>query len=119
MSFSITSGPTQGSVLGGSGRFRIVQADAGATGTDQISFSVNSDGQSDSATVNIIYYDPDAEPCLADTNLDGTLNFQDFTFWIFAYNSNLVSIGDINQDGFLTPTDFTAWIAAYNTGCDF
>ncbi|GAB5497546.1 MAG: hypothetical protein Phyf2KO_26260 [Phycisphaerales bacterium] len=118
-SFSITSGPTQGSVLGGSGRFRIVQADAGATGTDQISFSVNSDGQSDSATVAIIYYDPDAEPCLADTNLDGTLNFQDFTFWIFAYNSNLVSIGDINQDGFLTPTDFTAWIAAYNTGCDF
>lgn len=118
-SFSITSGPTQGSVLGGSGRYRIVQADAAASGTDQISFSVTSDGQTDTATATIVYFDPDAQPCLADTNLDGVLNFQDFTFWIFAYNANLVGIGDINQDGMLTPTDFTAWIAAYNLGCDF
>lgn len=118
-SFSITSGPTQGTVLGGSGRFRIVQADPAASGTDQISFSVTSDGLTDTATATIVYFDPDAQPCLADTNLDGTLNFQDFTFWIFAYNSNLVSIGDINQDGMLTPTDFTAWIAAYNIGCDY
>lgn len=117
--FTITSGPTQGTILGGSGRYRIVQADAGASGTDQVTFSVTSDGQTDTATATIVYYDPDAIPCPADTNLDGMLNFQDFTFWIFAYNSNLVSIGDINMDGVLTPTDFTAWIAAYNLGCDF
>ena len=117
--FSITSGPSQGTVIGGSGRYRIVEANAGASGTDQIGFSVTSDGQTDTATATIVYFDPNAQPCPADTNLDGVLNGQDFTFWIFAYNSNLVSIGDINMDGVLTPTDFTAWIAAYNLGCDF
>jgi hypothetical protein len=117
--FSITSGPTQATVLGGSGRFRIIEANSNAAGTDQVTFSVVSDGQMDTATATIVYFDPNAQPCPADTNLDGMLNGQDFTFWIFAYNNNLVSIGDLNMDGMLTPTDFTAWIAAYNIGCDF
>jgi len=117
--FSITSGPAQGTVLGGSGRFRIIQANAGATGTDQVTFSVVSSGQSDSATVTIVYFDPDAQPCPADTNFDGVLNGADFTFWIFAYNAGLVGIADLNGDGVLTPSDFSAWIAAFNIGCDF
>ncbi len=117
--FSITSGPSQGTVLGGNGRFRIIEADAGAAGTDQVTYSVTSDGQTDTGVATIVFFDPDAQPCPADTNLDGVLNGQDFSFWVFAYNSNLVSIADINMDGMLSPSDFSAWVGAYNLGCDF
>lgn len=117
--FTITSGPAQGTILGGSGRFRIIQADAGATGTDQIGFSVTSNGMTDNAVATINFFDPDGQPCPADTNGDGFLDAQDFSFWIFAYNIGLVSIADLNSNGTLEPGDFSAWIAAYNAGCDF
>lgn len=118
-SITVTSGPAQGTILGGTGRYRIIQADTGASGTDSVGFSVTSNSQTDTAIVTLVYEDPDSIPCPADTNVDGMLNGQDFTFWIFAYQSNLVTIADLNMDGVLTPGDFTAWIAAYNLGCDF
>jgi len=117
--FTITSGPSQGAILGGSGRFRIIQANAGAMGTDQVGFSVTSNGMTSNAVATINFFDPDAQPCPADTNGDGFLDAQDFSFWIFSYNIGLVSIADLNGNGTLEPADFSAWIAAYNAGCDF
>ncbi len=117
--FAITSGPAQGTILGGTGRYRIIQANAGATGSDQVGFSVTSNGMTDNAVATINFYDPDNQPCPADTNGDGFLDAQDFSFWLFAYNIGLVSIADLNGNGTLEPGDFTAWINAYNLGCDF
>ncbi len=117
--FTITSGPSQGAILGGSGRFRIIQANPGAAGTDQVGFSVTSNGMTSNAVATINFFDPDAQPCPADTNGDGFLDAQDFSFWIFAYNIGLVSIADLNGNGTLEPGDFTAWISAFNAGCDF
>lgn len=117
--FAITSGPTKGTVLGGSGRFRIIQANAGATGTDQIGFSVTSNGVTDAGVATVSFYDPDAQPCKADTNFDGILSAADFSAWIQAYNFGLVFIADQNADGLVTPADFSAWITNFNVGCDF
>ncbi len=118
-SFAILSGPTQGTVLSGSGRFRIVEANAGATGTDQITYRVTSNGTSDTGTITINYYDPDAEPCLADTNFDGIVSAADFSAWVQAYNLNLAFIADQNRDGIVSPADFSAWVGNFNRGCDF
>ena len=117
--YQITSGPSQGTILGGSGPYRIIQADAGASGTDQVGFSITSNGNTDAATATIVFYDPDAQPCPADTNLDGILDAADFSFWVFAYNAGLTNIADLNGNSTLEPADFAAWIAAFNTGCDY
>lgn len=117
--FAILSGPTQGTVLSGSGRFRIIQADAGATGTDQITYRVTSNSVNDTGTITINFYDPDAEPCLADTNFDGIVSAADFSAWVQAYNLNLAFIADQNRDGIVSPADFSAWVGNYNRGCDF
>ncbi|MCA9273650.1 MAG: hypothetical protein KDA31_11470, partial [Phycisphaerales bacterium] len=118
-SFAVLSGPTKGTVLSGSGRFRIVQANTGASGTDQITYRVTSNGVSDTGTITINFYDPDAEPCLADTNFDGIVSAADFSAWVQAYNLNLAFIADQNGDGIVSPADFSAWVSNFNRGCDF
>ena len=118
-SFALLSGPSQGTVLAGQGRFRIIEANAGATGTDQITYRVTSNGVTDSGTITINFYDPDAQPCLADTNFDGIVSAADFSAWVQAYNLNLVFIADQNGDGVVSPADFSAWVANFNRGCDF
>lgn len=118
-SYTILSGPAQGTVLGGSGRFRIIRANAGATGTDQVTFRVTSNGLTDTGVATISFFDPDTQLCRADTNGDGLVSPADFSAWIQAFNFNIVFIADQNGDGFLSPADFSAWIANFNTGCDF
>lgn len=117
--FSIVTGPTKGTILSGSGRFRIIQANAGATGTDQVTFSITSNGLTDTGVATISFFDPDAQPCKADANFDGLLTAADFSAWVQAYNFNIVFIADQNGDGFVTPADFSAWVGNFNTGCDF
>ena len=74
---------------------------------------------SDTGTITINFYDPDAEPCLADTNFDGIVSAADFSAWVQAYNLNLAFIADQNGDGIVSPADFSAWVSNFNRGCDF
>ena len=59
----------------------------------------------------------DAEPCLADTNGDGSVTPADFSAWVAAFNA-MTPACDQNGDGLCSPADFSAWVANYNAGCD-
>ncbi len=77
-------------------------------------------GQFDSAgasplAVNAALFNCD-EPCIADTNGDGTVSPADFSAWIQAFNTGNPAC-DQNRDGQCTPADFNAWVANYNSGC--
>ncbi|MEL7484722.1 MAG: GC-type dockerin domain-anchored protein, partial [Planctomycetota bacterium] len=54
--------------------------------------------------------------CLADTNLDGSVDPADFNAWVNAFN-NGDTVADQNLDGLITPADFNAWVLNFNSGC--
>lgn len=54
--------------------------------------------------------------CIADVNLNGSVEFSDFSAWITAYTAGQ-SPADQNENGEVEPTDFTAFITNYNAGC--
>ena len=58
-----------------------------------------------------------SQPCVADTNGDGSLTPADFTAWVAAFNAQSAAC-DQNGDSSCTPADFTAWVANFNAGCN-
>ena len=122
-SFSASAGPAQAAFLDAEGPARIYRADAGATGTDTLSFVVTDANGSSSGQVTIEYR-PVPVPCAADINGDGVATPADFNAWILAYNAGDPA-SDQNGDGVFgagTPgavSDFNAWIINYNAGCQF
>ena len=116
-SFGVTSGLQQADLLGADGPARIYRADAGATGSDTLSFTVTDANGSSSGTVTVEYR-PLVVPCLADVNGDGVASPGDFNAWVLAFNSGNPA-ADQNGDGVLSPGDFNAWVLNYNAGCSF
>ncbi len=56
------------------------------------------------------------EPCPADLNGDGVLNFFDVSIFLNAFNA-MNPIADFNNDGVFDFFDVSAFLAAYNAGC--
>jgi hypothetical protein len=56
------------------------------------------------------------EPCAADFNNDGFLDFTDFDAFVIAFEAGDAS-SDFNSDGFLDFTDFDAFVSAFEAGC--
>lgn len=56
------------------------------------------------------------EPCLADLNGDGVLDFFDVSAFLTAFNA-MNPIADFNNDGVYNFFDVSAFLAAYNAGC--
>ncbi len=54
--------------------------------------------------------------CVADVNLNGRVEFSDFSAWINAYLAELPE-ADQNGNGRIEPTDFTAFMSNFNEGC--
>jgi hypothetical protein len=57
-----------------------------------------------------------ANPCRADFNADGFLDFTDFDDFVAAFEAGSAS-ADFNADGFLDFTDFDDFVAAFEGGC--
>ncbi len=57
-----------------------------------------------------------AEPCDADFNEDGFLDFSDFDDFAAAFEAG-ESAADFDGDGFLTFEDFDAFVAGFDAGC--
>ncbi|MGP1273694.1 MAG: GC-type dockerin domain-anchored protein [Phycisphaerales bacterium] len=114
-SYQLLGAPAQATLLGGEGPYRIFAADAGATGSDTLTFSVTNGLTSDTATVTIRYESP-ASDCPADVNGNGVADPGDFTAWVAAYNLGEPA-ADQNGNGVTDPGDFSAWVANYNIGC--
>jgi len=56
------------------------------------------------------------EPCAADFNADGFLDFTDFDDFVQAFEAGMAR-ADFNGDGFLDFTDFDAFVGAFEGGC--
>jgi len=63
------------------------------------------------------YYAEGPEPCLADFNNDGNVNFFDISTFIAAYNSQNPSADIAAPFGTFNFFDIAAFISAYNAGC--
>ncbi|MDX2118599.1 MAG: hypothetical protein SFY96_10495 [Planctomycetota bacterium] len=81
----------------------------------QVAFYVYTDPAQASSQAAIIRADI-IEPCVADFNEDGFLDFADFDDFVGAFEGGLAT-SDINADGFLTFDDFDAFVAAFEAGC--
>jgi hypothetical protein len=57
-----------------------------------------------------------ANPCPADFNGDGFLDFTDFDAFVLAFENGDAS-ADFNGDGFLDFTDFDMFVASFEIGC--
>ncbi len=58
----------------------------------------------------------DAQPCIADTNGDGSVDFVDLSLYLQWYNAVDLS-ADLNGDGSLDFIDISAFIGMYASGC--
>lgn len=56
------------------------------------------------------------QPCLADTNRDGSLNFFDISRYLSAFNDHDPT-ADLNADGLLNFFDVSMLLSAFNQGC--
>lgn len=63
------------------------------------------------------YYAEGPEPCLADFNNDGNVNFFDISTFITAYNAQNPSADIAAPFGTFNFFDIAAFISAYNAGC--
>jgi hypothetical protein len=55
-------------------------------------------------------------PCPADFNRDGFLDFSDFDVFVGAFENGDVK-SDFNGDGFLDFSDFDAFVLTFEAGC--
>lgn len=56
--YTVTTAPAQATILGGSGAYRVVQANANASGSDTLAFQVSNANGTASATVTLVYEAP-------------------------------------------------------------
>jgi hypothetical protein len=110
-SYSLLSQPAQATVYAGTGAFRVMKPQPGASGMDTFTFQVQTPaGMSNVATVTLVY--STCDPC--DTNCDGTID----AFDIEPFISLLLGggqpcapcSGDINGDGAIDAFDIEPFI---------
>ncbi|MBC6954099.1 MAG: hypothetical protein DWB46_07925 [Leptolyngbya sp.] len=113
IAFEVLSPPAGATVVPGpDGPFRLLRANADATGMDTMTFRVTSaTGNSNVATVRILY-----APCAADFNTDAKVDTLDFLSFLNAYTA-ADPRADVNGDGTVSSLDFIAFLNLWTAGC--
>ncbi len=113
IAFEVLSPPAGATVVPGpDGPFRLLRANADATGMDTMTFRVTSaTGNSHVATVRILY-----APCAADFNTDAKVDTLDFLSFLNAYTA-ADPRADVNGDGTVSSLDFIAFLNLWTAGC--
>ncbi len=65
---------------------------------------------------NVVYTSSPTEPCIADFQPDGSLNFLDVSVYLTAF-TNQDQSADLTNDGAWNFLDISAFLSAYNAGC--
>jgi len=117
LSHVILSGPSQASAPAGqAGPARVFVPASTASGTDSLTFRVDSpSGSSGVATVNLIYY-----PCDGDINGDGSIGLSDLSILLTNFGRSggaVFSEGDLNGDGAVNLTDLSILLGLFGGAC--
>ncbi len=64
-----------------------------------------------------VYQIVEANPCPADLNTDGLLDFFDVSAFLVAFASDDLTVADLNDDGSLDFFDVSAFLVAFKAGC--
>ncbi|MCH7872206.1 MAG: hypothetical protein IID33_10955 [Planctomycetes bacterium] len=111
--YTLDSLPSQSTVHSGSGAFRVLVPDAGAEGTDELTFHVQTpSGTSSTATVTIVY-GSDCEPC--DMNCDGSIDALDIEPFLALLVNGATPCdectGDVDGNGTIDALDIEPFLA--------
>ncbi|MFN0135589.1 MAG: dockerin type I domain-containing protein [Phycisphaerae bacterium] len=118
LTYVVLTPPVQSTVIAGqAGPSRVLTAAANATGSDTMTFRVDSPtGSSAVATVTIRY-----ASCSGDLNTDGVINLTDLSTLLSSFgvtSGAAYEDGDLNGDGAVNLTDLSTLLAAFGTACD-
>jgi hypothetical protein len=114
--WSVLSAPAQSSMLGGAGSYRVLEADADASGTDTLVFAVSTpSGSSGQATITIAY---ESAGCVADFAPPmGVLDFFDVQAFLNAYATHDPAADLAPPTGVFDFFDVSAFLASFSAGC--
>lgn len=114
--YSVTAGPAQAALLGGSGPYRVYTADADASGTDTLVFNVTTpSGTSGQASITIEYA---GAVCVADfAPPEGVLDFFDVQAFLGAFSAMDPSADLAPPQGTFDFFDLAAFLQSFSEGC--
>ncbi len=114
-SYQILSGPSKATVLGGTGAFRILNPNAGASGSDLMTYRVTTPSGSAEGRIVIRW----GEVCPADFNGDGFVDFFDYDSFVACFSGSCDpgTSADFNDDGFVDFFDYDDYVVAFTAGC--
>lgn len=115
ITFTLLTSPTMATVLDPTSTrsYRLIRPNAGATGSETISFRATSTaGMSNVGTVTLVYSVPPT--CEPDWNMDGSLNSQDFFDFL---GSLFTGMADYNNSGTTDSQDFFDFVSDFFAGC--
>ncbi|XVJ60686.1 MAG: TIGR03790 family protein [Tepidisphaera sp.] len=113
--YTITGLPTKATVIGGTGSYRILRPNAGASGTDSIGYRVTTPSGTSTGRVIIKW----GESCPADFNGDAFVDFFDYDAFVACFTGQCDpgASSDFNDDGFTDFFDYDAFVEAFTAGC--
>lgn len=118
LSYVVQSTPAQATVPAGqSGPHRMISVPSGVSGSDTMTFRVDSPaGSSATATVTIVY-----TPCLGDVDNDGLISISDLSLLLSNFGLNVprpYERGDQDGDRFISIIDLSLLLSEFGTACE-
>ncbi len=116
ISYVVTGSPSQATISGGTlFNYRLVTPDVGASGTDTLTFRIDSpSGSSTTETVTLIY-----SGCLGDVNGDDLIDLSDLAVVLgnFGLTGGTLADGDTDGDGDVDLSDLATVLSAFGSAC--
>ena len=116
LTYVVTGNPSQATIAGASVfNYRIVTPDPSASGTDTITYRIDSpSGSSTTETITLVY-----TGCLGDVNEDGVVDLTDLAIVLGNFGATGAGLGDgdTDNDGDVDLSDLANILSSFGTSC--